>query len=161
MSKLRAPKIRTELHAILSNLPSSGLETSDIVATLRREHPELIEEEFADVTDIGLTKLAVDVSRWASGAVDTTQPAFSEEFNIPKILTLRVAVDGKVKKINKKLEDFSLLDGKTYIEQHDRRKEQSHDLYEISRLVKFVEASGAAPTANLVKSWAEAKAAGK
>ena len=158
MKKPRAPKIRAALHSIISKLPSGGLGTEDIVKRLRKEHAQLVDEEINDVIEAGLMRLAGDALQRRTGATTSTQIELFAEYRIPRTYTIRVRTPKGSKSIHKKLADMTLADAMAFVEQHSVVPiNYKPDVAEVSRLIEFVKAHGAALTDMLVTAWQEAK----
>jgi hypothetical protein len=46
MKKTRAPKVRAKLHELISDMPSNGLETAELVKKILQLHDNIVSEEY-------------------------------------------------------------------------------------------------------------------
>ena len=72
--KKLAPQVCSLLAVIKGKVAHKGATSEEIVAALRRDHPDAIKAETADILHIGLIQLANQVCRLRSGGA-TSVPA--------------------------------------------------------------------------------------
>ena len=148
MKKVSLSEIRDLLSALGGQLGASDLNSRQIVATFRAEHPREVGSANDQLVDIALIKLLNDVSRRrptptvASGAGDL----FSH-YNVPALVAVPATVAaGRREYKRKSFTSLTFGEAVAWLEAHTKERDESHTRYEgaralIERVKPFVTSS--------------------
>jgi hypothetical protein len=148
--------VRNFLAAIKIKIARKGASSEEIVAILRRDHPNAIRLETADLIHIALIKLANDTCSLKSGPASTAQLELFAEYATDKMITLRT-VDGKgrIKRVHKAVDSLELVEARQYIEERTKPKpRQAPEIRELARLVDDMDKYKKSDHSTIGECWA-------
>jgi hypothetical protein len=145
----------------ISKLWSDGLSIAEIATIIRKEHPEIVEEESLDLEIIGLKKVVSEVLRWKPRSATDAQLDFLKEFGLPTRVSLKIhSGDGARKSINRYLSAITLAEAEDYMAQRKRSRPRISVTDELERAIAYAKAKGSAPDEKLFDVWNESRGAG-
>jgi hypothetical protein len=158
--KKLAPQVCSLLVVIKGKVARKGATSEEIVAALRRDHPEAIKAETADILHIGLIQLANQTCRLRSGGATSAQLEMFAEYGVPKMITLRIEDSkGRVRKVHKALGALTLAEARQHVSEHTKpRPRASEEVKELARLVDDVQGFGETELSTIDECWAKKRA---
>jgi hypothetical protein len=156
--KKLAPQVCSLLAAIKGKVAHKGATSEDIITTLRKDHPDAIKIETADILHIGLIQLANQVCRLRSGGATSAQLEMFAEYGVPKMITLRID-DGKgVRKVHKAVGALTIAEARQHVSEHTKpRPRSSEEVKELARLIDDVKTFGT-ERSTIDECWAKKRA---
>jgi hypothetical protein len=155
MIRRKAPQVKACLSRIARELAPEGTSSAQIVRAFVKDknYEKLIDDESADILQIGLLKLANDMCAVRRSGRDEAQLDIFGVYPMSPILSWRAA-DGSG--VHKKAREYMNLDEmKDFLSAHARRtKPQSKNQEIIGRLVSDCENLKLAGTATATECWA-------
>jgi hypothetical protein len=145
--KRKAPRTRNFLAVIKGKIARKGASSDEIVATLRRDHPEAIRAEMDDIVQIGLIKLTNDTCSLKSGSATSLQLEMFNEYDTGRMINLRVeGADGHVRKVYKAVDALTKIEARQHVAENTKpaRPRQSKEIIELARLVEDMDKYGEA-----------------
>jgi hypothetical protein len=158
MKRVRAPKVRNSLGAIINGLPSDGLTTEKIIAALRKDHAVAIAADTNDLVEIALVRLVDQVGALRTKSTAHFDPVLFEEYAVQPRLNLTIETPDGSKKVWKNLDDVSVGEARRYVAQHERSPVRiSPTASELHRLLNDVRDFVRSEHEKLVIAWRAAK----
>jgi ribosomal protein L7/L12 len=161
----RAPRTRTFLAAIKSKLARKGVRTDELIAALKREHPEIVRMELQDLADIGLVKLANETFALHSvaGKNSTQLEMFAEYGTGPDVILRVIDKKGRVTKVCRATDSLGLGEADRHIAEQmkPRPRKPSKEVTELARLVNDVRKFGESDASTIGESWRAKQASNK
>jgi len=154
IKKIRAPKVRNFLAEITSALPSDGLPTEAIIASLKAQHADAIEDESNDLIDMALIRIVSQTGSRQSNSMENVYPNLFGEYGAPpKVYVTLNAANGPERRM-KNLPDVTIDEAERYVSQHRKpTKTLPKGVMEIARLAKDLKESGANLHDKIGESW--------
>ncbi len=153
--KKLAPQVCSLLAVIKGKVAHKGATSEEIVAALRKEHPEAIKAELDDILHVGLIQLANQVCRLRSGGATSAQLEMFAEYGVPKMITLRVEdTKGRVRNIHKAVGALTLAEARQHVSEHTKpRPRMSDEVKELARLVDDVQGFAKSERSTIDECW--------
>jgi hypothetical protein len=140
---------------MIRTLPSAGLTTSRIVSDLKTKHPDIINSESSELTDIALIRIVSQIGARRSTASENVYPDLFGEYGVQPTVYITVKVDGAYEKILKHVTDLTIAEAAEYATEHGRQiKSTSATAKEIGRMADDAKASGAKLNDTIGGWWA-------
>jgi hypothetical protein len=160
IKRIRTPKTRNKLAELVSNLPRSGMTTSQIISAFKSKHSDVVQSELQELLDIGISRVLMQIAMRHSNVTVNFQPDLFGKYGIQPMMYVSTDTSNGVERVLKNSSDITLSEAERVISEFRKpRKELSHPARELIKLVTDFKKSS--PTsAETIGQWWQRKRQG-